>query len=104
MVTAQVPMPHAYVFRAEGANRLTRLAGLRPGDEVVRAPCLAYAVRHPSAGTMLIDTGMHPDARRQLRTDFGVPMSLVFANLRPRTRPLTSSCARWPSSRRACSG
>ncbi len=48
MVTAEVPTPNVYVFRAEGGNRLTRLvAVLRPGDEVVRSPCLAYAVRHP---------------------------------------------------------
>jgi len=106
MVTARVPMPNGYVFRAEGANRLSRVvAGLRPGGAVVRSPCLAYAVHHPSsAGTILIDTGMHPRAREDLREDFGGPMSLVFATCALRTRPLTRSCARWPSSRRACSG
>lgn len=84
MRTAEVPTPHGYVFRAEGANRLNRLLGaLRPGGEIVRSPCLAYAVRHPVAGTILIDTGMHPDARKNLRQDFGVPMSLLFRNLRP---------------------
>ncbi|MDQ5816579.1 MAG: hypothetical protein M3516_09865 [Actinomycetota bacterium] len=50
MITAQVPIPSAYMFRAGGGNRLTRLAGLRPGGDVLRSPCLAYVVRHPSAG------------------------------------------------------
>lgn len=27
MVTAEVPTPNVYVFRAEGGNRLTRLGG-----------------------------------------------------------------------------
>lgn len=84
MVTAQVSIPSAYAFRAPGGNRLTRLAGLRPGGgDVLRSPCLAYAVRHPSAGTILIDTGMHPDARAAPRRDFGVLMSALSRALRP---------------------
>ena len=52
MVTAEVPTPHGYVFRAEGGTRLTRVLGvLSPGGEAVRSPCLAYAVHHPTAGT-----------------------------------------------------
>jgi len=88
MVTAEIPTPSWYVFRPPGANGLIRLvAGLRPGGEVVRSPCLAFAVGHPSAGTILIDTGMHPDACRSLRRDFGGPMSLVFRGLRPADAP-----------------
>lgn len=83
MITAEVPTPNAYVFRAGSGNRLTRLAGLLPGGDVLRSPCLAYAVRHPSAGTILLDTGMHPDASENLRRDFGILMSLLFRNLRP---------------------
>jgi glyoxylase-like metal-dependent hydrolase (beta-lactamase superfamily II) len=76
------------VYRAEGGNRVTHvLAALRPGGEVLRSPCLAYAVRHPSAGTILIDTGMHPDTREHLRRDFGVAMGLLFRNLRPAHEP-----------------
>ena len=83
MITAEVPTPNAYVFRAGSGNRLTRLAGLLPGGDVLRSPCLAYAVRHPSAGTILLDTGMHPDASENLRRDFGILMSSLFRNLRP---------------------
>lgn len=87
MVTAEVPTPYGYVYRTEG-NRLTGLAAvLKPGDNVVRSPCLAYAVRHPSAGTILVDTGLHPDASTSVRRDFGRPMSILFRDLKPADEP-----------------
>lgn len=87
MVTAEVPMPSGYAFRA-GGNRMTRLfAGLRPGGDTLRSACLAYAVRHRSGGTILIDTGMHRDASTRLRQDFGGPMSVLFRHLRPAEEP-----------------
>ena len=83
IVTAWLSLPTAYVFRPEGGNRLTHVAGvLRPGGETLRGPCLAYVLRHPEAGTILIDTGLHPDALASLRGDFGLRMSLVFRGLR----------------------
>jgi len=87
LVTAEVPTPMGYVFRAEG-NRLRHLAaGLRPGGATILSPCLAYVVRHPTAGTILVDTGLHPDAAMDLRRDFGLPMSLLFRALRPADQP-----------------
>ena len=86
MVTAEMPMPSWYAYRA-GSNPLSRLLALRPGGEVLRAPCLAYALRHRSAGTILIDTGMHPDTREHFRRDFGAPMSVLFRGLRPAEEP-----------------
>ena len=84
MVVGEVPVPHAYIFRPEVGNRLSRLlAVLRPKGEMVHSPCLAFAVRHPSAGTILIDTGLHPDASENLRKDFGVRMALLFRRLKP---------------------
>jgi glyoxylase-like metal-dependent hydrolase (beta-lactamase superfamily II) len=83
MLTAHVSMPYAYVYRASG-NPLTRLrAVIRPRGQALIAPCLAYAVHHPSAGTILIDTGMHPDASTSLRRDFGTPLGVLFRGLRP---------------------
>jgi N-acyl homoserine lactone hydrolase len=84
MVVGEVPIAHAYIFRPDAGNRLTRLlAVLRPKGAIVHSPCLAYAVRHPSAGTILIDTGLHPDASENLRKDFGTAMALIFRNLKP---------------------
>ncbi|HEX8743489.1 MAG TPA: N-acyl homoserine lactonase family protein [Thermoleophilaceae bacterium] len=73
--SGELRMPNAYAYRLH----------LDPG--VMRAPCLAFALRHPEAGTILVDTGLHPDAHRSLRDDFGLPMSLTFATLRPTAEP-----------------
>lgn len=89
IVTAQVPMPHAYVFRP-AAGRLAGIGSvLRGGGETLRAPCLAYVVRHPTAGILLIDTGFHPDAREGLRRDFGTGLALLFRHLTPADAPFT---------------
>jgi glyoxylase-like metal-dependent hydrolase (beta-lactamase superfamily II) len=83
LLTAEVPMPHAYVFRASG-NRLVRLgAGLNPRANTLHAPCLAYVIRHPHQGVILIDTGFHPDALNAPRTDFGLAIGLLFRGLVP---------------------
>jgi N-acyl homoserine lactone hydrolase len=87
IVTAHIRTPHGYVFRAPG-NRVSRLrAGLSMGEDALISPCLAYVARHPSAGAILIDTGLHPDAHRDLRRDFGVPMGLLFRGIRPAAKP-----------------
>jgi N-acyl homoserine lactone hydrolase len=84
ILTGMVPMPCAYLFRPANRHRLARLAAvLRPGGEMISSPCLAYAVRHPGAGTILIDTGFHPDASESVRKDFGPLMALLFRGLRP---------------------
>jgi N-acyl homoserine lactone hydrolase len=87
IVTATIRTPYGYVFRQPG-NRLARLrAALSAGDEALISPCLAYVIRHPSAGVILVDTGMHPDAGVDLRKDFGVGMGLLFRGLRPAAKP-----------------
>ncbi len=86
ILTAEIPTPRGYVFRAPG-NLAARLrAGLNLRDVIV-SPCLAYVLRHPTAGVIVIDTGLHPDAQRDLRRDFGLPMSLLFRGLRPAPAP-----------------
>jgi glyoxylase-like metal-dependent hydrolase (beta-lactamase superfamily II) len=88
IVTAEITMPEGYTFRAEEAGRLGRLlTALRSSGDPLRAPCLAYVVRHPTVGTFVIDTGLHPDAARDLRRDFGLPLSLVFRGLRAAEEP-----------------
>jgi N-acyl homoserine lactone hydrolase len=85
--TGEVRMPYAYAYRPEG-NPISRLAALvRPGGDALRSPCLAYVLDHPEAGTILVDTGFHADATRDRRRDFGLAMSLMFANLRTASEP-----------------
>jgi N-acyl homoserine lactone hydrolase len=83
LLTARLPTPHGYVYRAPG-GRLARLrAGLRVGPDALLSPCLAFVVGHPTAGTILIDTGLHPAALADPAADFGFPMRLLFAGLQP---------------------
>jgi glyoxylase-like metal-dependent hydrolase (beta-lactamase superfamily II) len=76
--TADLALPRAYAYRPRRAGELTG---------VMRSQCLAFAIRHPEAGTILVDTGMHADASRSLREDFGIRMSLLFRTLRPAPQP-----------------
>lgn len=85
--TGDVPTPYGYVFRAQG-NALSRLrAGLTVGHDALISPCVAFVLRHPLEGLMLVDTGFHSDARTNLRKDFAVPMNLLFRRLRPAPEP-----------------
>ncbi|HEX8645574.1 MAG TPA: N-acyl homoserine lactonase family protein [Thermoleophilaceae bacterium] len=80
--TGELRMPYVYAYRPEG-NPLSRLAGLvRPAGKALRAPCVAYVLRHPEAGTILVDTGFHRDAASARREDFGLPMSVMFGGLK----------------------
>ena len=87
LITARLPIPEPYVFRAS-ENRLAAFgAALRRSGGMLDARCLAYVVRHPDAGPLLIDTGFHPDASQSLRQDFGVTMGLFFRGLKPAREP-----------------
>src|SRR3954470_11217362 len=86
MVVAELAMPEAYAVPDEGASRLKNIGGMLRGPRL-QSPCLAYAVRHPEAGTILIDTGLHPDASTSLRKDFGTAMALFFRGIKPAARP-----------------
>jgi N-acyl homoserine lactone hydrolase len=87
IVTAELAIPDAYAFRPPG-NAVRRLAGvLASGTKRMRSPCLAYVVRHPAAGTLLIDTGFHRDAATDRRKDFGLPMSVMFRGIEPAEQP-----------------
>jgi N-acyl homoserine lactone hydrolase len=85
MVVADLPMPEAYALPEDGA-KLKNVAGMFRGPKL-QSHCLAYAVRHSEAGTILIDTGLHPDASQSVRKDYGAAMALFFRGIRPARRP-----------------
>ncbi len=72
VVTGRLMLPERYAFRTVG-NPLTTIRGV----------CLAFVLRHPDAGTILVDTGFHQDAISDRRRDFGFPMNVMFLGLRP---------------------
>ena len=78
-----VTMPHGYVFRPQLPTAPARFAAaFRPGAESLTSPLLAYVLRHPQAGPVLVDTGLHPDAQRDLHGDYGPVLGRVFSSLR----------------------
>jgi glyoxylase-like metal-dependent hydrolase (beta-lactamase superfamily II) len=72
--TGRLTVPDAYAVR-------------RPSTRLRQAPCLAFAIRHPTAGVVLVDTGFHRRASEDRRADFGVLMGVFFAGLRPASEP-----------------
>ena len=87
MRTAGLRIPLGYVFRGGGPRAVQFARLVLPGGATLDAPCLAYAVRHPDAGVLLIDTGMHPDVATDLRKDFGTAMSVMFRGIKPVAEP-----------------
>lgn len=87
IITAELRTPHGYVYRPAGSRLSQFRRGLKAGDDALLAPSMAFLARHPTAGTIVIDTGFHPDVRTNLRRDFGVAMSLMFKDIRPAVKP-----------------
>jgi N-acyl homoserine lactone hydrolase len=56
-----------------GGSLLTlKLArALLSGEQAVKVPCPAFLLRHPSAGAILVDTGLHPSIASDPRENFG---------------------------------
>jgi glyoxylase-like metal-dependent hydrolase (beta-lactamase superfamily II) len=94
IVTAKVKPPLGYVHRGSGPTLVQVLKLVAPGGKTLDSPCLAYVVRHPTAGTLLIDTGMHADAASDLRKEFGLAMSLVFRGIEPAAQPFDEQLRR----------
>lgn len=41
------------------------------GQEAITVPCPAFLIRHPSAGAILVDTGLHPSIATDPKENFG---------------------------------
>jgi N-acyl homoserine lactone hydrolase len=88
LLAGTIAAPDAYVYRRDGASTPRRLLDVvRSKGPTVPMPVLSYVVRHPRAGTFLIDTGLHADAHRSLRGDYGRVLATLFRNLRPAGQP-----------------
>lgn len=79
---ARIPIPYDYVYRPPGRGAARWITGFRAGRDALDCPCLAFVVRHPTAGAVLVDTGLHPAAHRS-RADFGPLMRVIFRQLEP---------------------
>ncbi|MGZ5333364.1 MAG: N-acyl homoserine lactonase family protein [Solirubrobacterales bacterium] len=61
MVAGSVEFPHQFFEREPGLLSGPKSLGFGiPRKEWWRVPCPAFLVRHPTAGEILVDTGLHP--------------------------------------------
>ncbi|MEX2448761.1 MAG: N-acyl homoserine lactonase family protein [Solirubrobacterales bacterium] len=58
---------------------LKLLRALLSGKPAMTVPCPAFLIRHPSAGAILVDTGLHPSIATDGRENFGV-LATRFGN------------------------
>ena len=69
VTTGTMMWPDAAMWRTEG--RLATLRALGIGSGKTRIPIPAYIVEHPSAGTILIDTGFHASVAADKKASLG---------------------------------
>jgi glyoxylase-like metal-dependent hydrolase (beta-lactamase superfamily II) len=82
LLSGTSPAPPAWLHR--GSGRLARLHALGMGvsrKDYVEIPIVSFLVEHPSAGPILIDTGLHPSCAVDARQNFGRVGMLAFSGL-----------------------
>jgi N-acyl homoserine lactone hydrolase len=72
IVAGHVTWPRAMMERPGGRfETLKLLRALLNGRDAVRVPCPVFLIRHPSAGAILVDTGLHPSIATDGKENFG---------------------------------
>ncbi|HEY0392355.1 MAG TPA: N-acyl homoserine lactonase family protein [Solirubrobacterales bacterium] len=72
IVAGTVTWPRTMMERPGGRFETLKLArALLSGNPAATVPCPAFLIRHPSAGAILVDTGLHPSIATDGRENFG---------------------------------
>jgi glyoxylase-like metal-dependent hydrolase (beta-lactamase superfamily II) len=72
IVAGRVTWSRSMMERPEGRFlTLKLLRALISGEPAMSVPCPAFLIRHPSAGAILVDTGLHPSIATDGRENFG---------------------------------
>jgi N-acyl homoserine lactone hydrolase len=72
LIAGSVTWPRTMMERPGGRlETLKLLRALISGEPAMTVPCPAYLIRHPSAGAILVDTGLHPSVATDGRENFG---------------------------------
>ena len=85
IVTGTVHFPRA-LMESPGGRFLTPRLGwaLLTGKEAVEVPVPVFLIRHPSAGAILVDTGLHPSLATNAEENFGrLPTRLSRPSVEP---------------------
>lgn len=85
MVAGHVDWPKAMMVSPGGGMLSAKLLhALLTGREAIAVPVPAFLIRHPSAGAILVDTGLHPSIATDPRANFG---SLAARLAKPSLEP-----------------
>jgi glyoxylase-like metal-dependent hydrolase (beta-lactamase superfamily II) len=72
LVAGHVDWPKAMMVSPGGRLITAKLMrALMTGQNTIAVPCPAFLIRHPSAGAILVDTGLHPSIATDARENFG---------------------------------
>src|SRR3954447_5188967 len=72
IVAGHVEWPRAMMVRPGGGMMTAKLLrALLTSKDAVAVPVPAFLIRHPSAGAILVDTGLHPSIASDPRENFG---------------------------------
>ena len=72
IVAGHVTWSRSMMERPEGRFLTMKLLrALITGEPAMSVPCPAFLIRHPSAGAILVDTGLHPSIATDDRENFG---------------------------------
>ncbi|MEX0972801.1 MAG: N-acyl homoserine lactonase family protein [Solirubrobacterales bacterium] len=72
LLAGSVTWPRTMMERPGGRfETLKLLRALLSGEPAMTVPCPAFLIRHPSAGAILVDTGLHPSVATDGEENFG---------------------------------
>jgi len=72
ILAGTVTWPRTMMERPGGRfETLKLLRALLSGNPAATVPCPAFLIRHPSAGAILVDTGLHPSIATDGKENFG---------------------------------
>lgn len=72
MVAGHTEWPRAMMVSPGGRMQTAKLLrAILTGQGSISVPCPTFLIRHPSAGAILVDTGLHPSIATDGRENFG---------------------------------
>jgi N-acyl homoserine lactone hydrolase len=72
LIAGSVTWPRTMMERPGGRlETLKLLRALLSGEPAMTVPCPAFLIRHPSAGAILVDTGLHPSVATDGQENLG---------------------------------
>jgi len=82
ILTATIQGPIAWFLREEGRFAWRKAFGLGvPKDQWVTAPVVCFLVEHPSAGSIMIDTGFHASVAVKPRSNLGMFGTVIYRDI-----------------------